>query len=62
MKTIDKTMDRLLPFVSNGAAKLATLQTAFEKSLEVAQSKAKAYRSTAAQRLGLLKARRASPE
>jgi archaellum component FlaC len=55
MKTIDKTMDRLLPFVSDGATKLATLQKAFEKSLEVAQSKAKAYRSAEAQRLGLLK-------
>lgn len=35
MKTMDKTMERLLPFVGNGAATLATRQKAFEKSLEV---------------------------
>lgn len=55
MKTVQKTMERLLPFVANGAVKLANLQKAFDKSLQVAQSKAKAYRSAEAQRLGLLK-------
>lgn len=55
IKAVDKTMKTLEPFVANGAAKLEKLQQGFAKSLEVARSKAKAYKSAEAQRLGLLK-------
>lgn len=55
MKSIEKTMKTLEPFVAGGAAQLAKMQAAFEKALKEAQSKAKAYKSAEVQRLGLLK-------
>jgi len=55
IKAVDKTMKALEPYVANGAVKIAKLQQAFQKSIEVAQSKAKGYKSAEAKRLGLLK-------
>lgn len=55
MKSIEKTMKMLEPFIAGGAVQLAKMQLAFEKALKDAQSKAKAYRSAEVQRLGLLK-------
>ena len=55
MKSIEKTMKTLEPFVAGGAVQLAKMQAAFEKALKQAQSKAKAYKSAEVQRLGLLK-------
>jgi hypothetical protein len=54
-KSIDKTMQTLEPFVAGGAAQLLKMQLAYDKALKVAQSKAKAYKSAEARRLGLLK-------
>lgn len=55
MKSIEKTMKTLEPFVAGGAVQLAKMQAAFDKALKDAQSKAKAYKSAEVQRLGLLK-------
>lgn len=55
MKTIDKTMKTIEPFIAGGAVQLVRMQQAFEKALATAQSKAKDYRSAETQRLGLLK-------
>ena len=55
MKSVQSSMKTLEPWVANSAIQLEKLHQAFEKALEQAQSKAKAYKSAEAQRLGLLK-------
>ncbi len=55
VKSVQSTMKTLEPWVANSAVQLEKLQAAFQKALEQAQAKAKAFKSAQAERLGLLK-------
>lgn len=55
MRSVQKSMAAIEPYTTTSATQMDKLQVAFQKALDVAQSKAKAFKSAEAERMRLLK-------